>query len=128
MNARASARRRSPVLTGLPRCVASSARACRSSAAERRVARRSASIQRSSSRLGGGRRERCASSGARRACEAINARWLAWPVSVWRSSSRQAWATASKCALKLPLSTVDTYMGSIGKAVWVSYQFMKWPR
>lgn len=43
------------------------------------------------------------------------ARWLATaPSSGDCANSRQAWATASRWALKFPLSTVDTYIGSIG--------------
>ena len=45
-----------------------------------------------------------------------------------RASSRQACATASRWPLRLPLSTVDTYIGSSGAPVCVSYQFRKWPR
>ena len=39
----------------------------------------------------------------------------------------QACATASRWAHRLPLSTVETYIGSRGAPVRVSYQFKKWP-
>lgn len=63
--------------------------------------------------------------GCSRRFKSLSACKPAWVSKGACASSRQAWATANKWPLRLPLSTVETYMGSRGWPFWVSYQFMK---
>ena len=99
-----------------------------SRSADWRIARWSARQARSASRWAGLALKRLASRGASRRSDACSARRAAAGSYGAAASARQAWATASKWPPRLPLSTVDTYIGSSAAVVWVSYQFRKWPR
>ena len=118
----------SPGSSGMSSSAAPRSRPSRSSGASSAARKGSGSASsRASAPLG---RARLAAwrSGSMRARDAANARCAA-PLSKGAcTSSMQACATASRWPLRLPLSTVETYIGSSAALRCVSYQFRKCPR